>query len=72
MKVVIDDVYVFVFCMLNRSGKSIIVHYKDKMVHMNDVDLNKYQVVDLYTDVRGLASRSGFVFPKFTRFQWIH
>ena len=51
-------------------GKSIVVHYKDRMVHINDVDLDWYQGVDLYSDVRSLASKSGFVFPKFAGFQW--
>jgi len=50
--------------------KSIVVPYKDKMMHVNDTNLDKYQGVDLYIDVRGLASKSGCVFPKFAGFQW--
>jgi len=51
-----------------QGGKSSLVHYKDRMVHINDVDLDRYQGVDLYSDVRCLASQSGFIFQKFAGF----
>ena len=40
------------------------------MIYVNDIELDKYQRVDLYTDVRSLASKSGHVFPKFAKLQW--
>jgi len=50
--------------------KSIVVHYKDRIVRSNDVDLDRYRGVYLYSDVRSLASQAGFVFSKFAGFQW--
>jgi len=40
--------------MLNRVKKSIVVPYKDRTVHIHDVDLDQYQGVDL-SNVRSLA-----------------
>jgi len=63
---------VYVLCsMHDKQGLTfIIIHYKDRMTHVNDIDLFKYEGVDLYTDVRSLASKSGRVFPKFAGLQW--
>jgi len=38
-----------------QGKKCLLVHYKDKMISVFDVDLNTYQMIDLYSDVKKLA-----------------
>ena len=40
------------FC---QGKKCLLVHYKDKMILVFDVDLDTYQIIDLYSDVKKQA-----------------
>ena len=53
-----------------QGKKCLLVHYKDKMISVFDVDLNTYQMIDLYSDVKKLAVEHGISFPKFAGFNW--
>ncbi|KAJ8447999.1 hypothetical protein Cgig2_028875 [Carnegiea gigantea] len=50
--------------------KNAVVHYKDRMITIVDVNLDMYQVIDLFRNVRGLAMEQGVVLPKYAGFKW--
>ncbi|KAJ8426924.1 hypothetical protein Cgig2_010442 [Carnegiea gigantea] len=43
-----------------RVTKNVVVHCKNRMITIVDVNLDMYQVIDLFRDVRGLAVEQGY------------
>ena len=56
--------------MFEQVTKNVVVHYKERMITIVDVNLDMNQVIDLFRDVRGLAVEQGVVLPKYTGFKW--
>ncbi|KAJ8424734.1 hypothetical protein Cgig2_010034 [Carnegiea gigantea] len=50
--------------------KNVLVHYKDRMITIVDVNLDMYQVIDLFRAVRELAVEQGVVLPEYAGFKW--
>ena len=50
--------------------KNVVVHCKDGIITIVDINLDMYQVIDLFRNVRGLAMEQGVVLSKYARFKW--
>ena len=50
--------------------KNLVAHYKDRMLTIVDVNLDKHQAIDLFRDVKVLALEQGVTFPKYAGFKW--
>ena len=48
----------------------MVVHYKHKMLSIFDVNLEQYQVIDIFRDVKRAAMEHSVKFPKFVGFLW--
>jgi len=40
------------------------------MLTIADVNLDKYQAIDLFRDVKVVTLEQGITFPKYARFKW--
>ncbi|KAJ8428141.1 hypothetical protein Cgig2_011514 [Carnegiea gigantea] len=51
-------------------NKNLVVHYKDRILTIFDVNLDKYRAIDLFRDVKILAVEQGVTFPMYVGFKW--
>ncbi|KAJ8421831.1 LOW QUALITY PROTEIN: hypothetical protein Cgig2_024207 [Carnegiea gigantea] len=55
------------------NGKGIrdlVVHYKDKVIRIMDVEMEKYNCIKLFRDARARVNESEIEFPKYTGFRY--
>ena len=56
-----------------KQGKDIrdlVVHYKDKVIRIIDVEMEEYNCIELFRHVRASAKESGIEFPKYAGFRY--
>jgi len=56
-----------------KRGKDIrdlVVHYKDKVIRIMDVEMEKCNCIELFRDARASAKESGIEFPKYAGFRY--
>ena len=56
-----------------KQGKDIrnlVVHYKDKVIRIMDVEMEKYNCIELFRDARASAKELGVEFPKYAGFRY--
>ena len=56
-----------------KQGKDIrdlVVRYKDKVIRIIDVEMEKYNYIELFRDARASVKESGIEFPKYVGFRY--
>ena len=46
------------------------MHYKDKIIRIMDVEMEKYNCLELFRDARAKANEEGIEFPKYAGFRY--
>ncbi|KAJ8420926.1 hypothetical protein Cgig2_030220 [Carnegiea gigantea] len=53
---------------MGKDIRDLVVHYKDRVIKIMDVEMEKYNCMELFRDARASAKESGIEFPKLTKF----
>ncbi|KAJ8430866.1 hypothetical protein Cgig2_023544 [Carnegiea gigantea] len=53
---------------IGKDIRHLVVYYKDKVIRIIDVEMEKYSCIELFRDARASAKELGIEFPKLTKF----